>query len=214
MESGRLYVLLGPTNAGKTSLLRVMAGLDRPSTGRVLIGGQDVTGRSVRRRNVAMVYQQFVNYPSFTVYENIASPLRLKGMKRAEIDRKVKETAELLHIEPLLRRLPAELSGGQQQRCAIARALGSRKPSCCCSTSRSSISTTSCARSCARSCAPSSPGGIRSSSTPPPSPWRRSSWAAMPSSWARGGCCSRGRRSRSITGRARPGSPRSSPTPP
>lgn len=123
LESGRLYVLLGPTNAGKTSLLRVMAGLDRPSTGRVLIGGQDVTGRSVRRRNVAMVYQQFVNYPSFTVYDNIASPLRLKGMRRAEVDRKVRETAELLHIEPLLRRLPAELSGGQQQRCAIARAL-------------------------------------------------------------------------------------------
>lgn len=123
LESGRLYVLLGPTNAGKTSLLRVMAGLDRPSEGRVLIGGQDVTGRSVRRRNVAMVYQQFVNYPSFTVYDNIASPLRLKGLKRAEVERKVKETAELLHIEPLLQRLPAELSGGQQQRCAIARAL-------------------------------------------------------------------------------------------
>lgn len=123
LESGGLYVLLGQTGAGKTSLMRVMAGLDRPTEGRILVGGEDVTGRSIRRRNVAMVYQQFVNYPSFTVYDNIASPLRLKGMRRAEIDRKVRETAELLHIEGLLDRLPAELSGGQQQRCAIARAL-------------------------------------------------------------------------------------------
>jgi glycerol transport system ATP-binding protein len=123
MESGQLYVLLGQTSAGKTSLLRVMAGLDRPTEGRVMIGGVDVTQKSVRQRNVAMVYQQFVNYPSFTVYDNIASPLRLRRFRRAEIDKRVKETAELLHIEGLLNRLPAELSGGQQQRCAIARAV-------------------------------------------------------------------------------------------
>jgi glycerol transport system ATP-binding protein len=123
LESGQLYVLLGQTSAGKTSLMRVMAGLDRPTEGRILLGGTDVTHQSVRRRNVAMVYQQFVNYPSFTVYDNIASPLRLKGLRRADIDKRVKETAELLHIEKLLDRLPAELSGGQQQRCAIARAL-------------------------------------------------------------------------------------------
>ena len=72
-------VLLGATQAGKTSLMRVMAGLDAPSTGRVLADGQDVTGVPVRRRNVAMVYQQFINYPSMTVADNIASPLRLKG---------------------------------------------------------------------------------------------------------------------------------------
>ena len=123
MESGQLYVLLGQTTAGKTSLLRVMAGLDRPSEGRVVIDGVDVTQQSVRQRNVAMVYQQFVNYPSFTVYDNIASPLKLRGFRWPEIDRRVKETAELLHIEGLLQRLPAELSGGQQQRLAIARAL-------------------------------------------------------------------------------------------
>lgn len=123
MESGGLYVLLGQTSAGKTSLLRVMAGLDRPSEGRILLNGVDVTQQSVRQRNVAMVYQQFVNYPSFSVYDNIASPLRLRGFRGPEIDRRVKETAELLHIEGLLQRLPAELSGGQQQRLAIARAL-------------------------------------------------------------------------------------------
>jgi glycerol transport system ATP-binding protein len=123
LESGQHYVLLGQTGSGKTSLMRVMAGLDRPTEGRVLLGGDDITHKSVRQRSVAMVYQQFVNYPSFSVYDNIASPLRLRRLPRAEIDKRVKEVAELLHIETLLDRLPAELSGGQQQRCAIARAL-------------------------------------------------------------------------------------------
>jgi len=116
-------VLLGRTLAGKTSLLRIMAGLDRPTTGRILIDGEDLTGVSVRKRSVAMVYQQFINYPSLSVYENIASPLRRSGLNKPEIDRKVRETAEILHLEGLLQRLPAELSGGQQQRTAIARAL-------------------------------------------------------------------------------------------
>ena len=88
-----LYVLLGPTLAGKTSLMRLMAGLDRPTSGRVLVDGVDVTGVSVRQRSVAMVYQQFINYPSLTAYDNIASPLRLQGARKAEIDRKVRETA-------------------------------------------------------------------------------------------------------------------------
>ncbi|MCB1882561.1 MAG: ABC transporter ATP-binding protein [Geminicoccaceae bacterium] len=123
LDDGRLYVLLGPTLAGKTSLLRVMAGLDRPTRGRLLADGKDVTGASVRRRNVAMVYQQFINYPSFTVRDNIASPLRIKGMDKSEIESRVLAAARRVQIEPLLDRLPAELSGGQQQRCAIARAL-------------------------------------------------------------------------------------------
>ncbi len=118
-----LHVLLGPTLAGKTSLMRVMAGLDRPTSGRVVVDGRDVTGADVRRRNVAMVYQQFINYPSFTVYDNIASPLKIKGLDKASIERKVREAAERVSIAPLLDRLPAELSGGQQQRVAIARAL-------------------------------------------------------------------------------------------
>ncbi len=121
--SGSRNVLLGRTLAGKTSLLRIMAGLDRPSAGKVFIDGRDVTGVSVRKRSVAMVYQQFVNYPSLTIYKNIASPLKLSGMNKKEMDKRVRETAEMLHIEHLLDRLPAELSGGQQQRTAIARAL-------------------------------------------------------------------------------------------
>lgn len=124
LEPGSLNVLLGPTQAGKTSLLRVMAGLDRPTSGALHVDGREVTGISVRKRNVSMVYQQFVNYPSLTVFDNIASPLRqTKRLSRQEIDRKVRATAEMLRIDQLLNRLPAELSGGQQQRTAIARAL-------------------------------------------------------------------------------------------
>jgi glycerol transport system ATP-binding protein len=123
LESGSRNVILGRTLAGKTSLLRIMAGIDRPSRGRILIDGKNVTGTWVRKRSVAMVYQQFINYPSLTVYKNIASPLKIAGCKKAEIDRRVREIAEILHIEDLLDRLPVDLSGGQQQRTAIARAL-------------------------------------------------------------------------------------------
>jgi ABC-type sulfate/molybdate transport systems ATPase subunit len=119
-------VLLGATQAGKTSLMRVMAGLDKPFQGRVLADGADVTGMPVRERNVAMVYQQFINYPSMTVAANIASPLRLRGEKG--IDERVRALAAKLHIEPFLDRLPAELSGGQQQRVALARALAKDAP--------------------------------------------------------------------------------------
>ncbi len=122
LRSG-LNVLIGPTLAGKTSLMRVLAGLDRPNSGRLLLDGQDVTGVPVQRRSVAMVYQQFINYPSLNVYDNIASPLKVARVPRAEIERRVRETAALLHIEDLLHRLPGELSGGQQQRTAMARAL-------------------------------------------------------------------------------------------
>lgn len=124
LEPGSFHILLGRTRAGKTSLLRLMAGLDKPTTGTLRADGADVTRVDVRHRNVAMVYQQFVNYPSLTVYENIASPLRLAGKLRGqELDRRVRETAAALRLEPFLERLPAELSGGQQQRTAMARAL-------------------------------------------------------------------------------------------
>ena len=119
-------VLLGATQAGKTTLMRVMAGLDAPSKGRVLVDGVDVTGQPVRQRNVAMVYQQFINYPSLTVADNIASPLKLR--KEKNIGARVAELAAKLHIEPFLKRLPAELSGGQQQRVALARALAKNAP--------------------------------------------------------------------------------------
>jgi glycerol transport system ATP-binding protein len=101
----------------------LMAGLDKPSTGRILWEGRDVTGVKVQDRQVAMVYQQFINYPGLTVFENIASPLRLMGKPQAEIDRAVRATAEMLRLTPMLTRKPLELSGGQQQRCALARAL-------------------------------------------------------------------------------------------
>ncbi len=122
-EKGTVNVILGRTLAGKTSLLRLMAGLDRPTKGRILEDGTDVSGVKVRKRSVAMVYQQFINYPSLTVYQNIASSLRIAGYPREEIDRRVRSAARMLHIDPLLDRLPAELSGGQQQRTAIARSL-------------------------------------------------------------------------------------------
>jgi glycerol transport system ATP-binding protein len=126
LTRGSLNVLLGATLAGKTSLMRLMAGLDAPSSGRVLIDGKDVTGWPVQRRSVAMVYQQFINYPSLSVYENIASPLRVAGLPSAEIESRVRDAARLLKLEPYLDRKPLNLSGGQQQRTAIARALVKR----------------------------------------------------------------------------------------
>ncbi len=123
LEAGPFNTLLGTTLAGKTTLMQLMAGLEKPSSGRVLFRGQDVTGVAVRRRNVAMVYQQFINYPNFTVFENIASPLRVARMAEDEIRERVGRIAEMLHISKLLDRRPAELSGGQQQRTAMARAL-------------------------------------------------------------------------------------------
>ena len=119
-------VLLGATQAGKTTLMRVMAGLDAPAKGRVLADGNDVTGKPVRERDVAMVYQQFINYPSMTVANNIASPLKLRGDKN--VAARVQELAAKLHIDMFLERLPAELSGGQQQRVALARALAKDAP--------------------------------------------------------------------------------------
>jgi glycerol transport system ATP-binding protein len=125
---GAVTVLLGATQAGKTTLMRLMAGLDVPSRGRVLVDGADATGVPVRERNVAMVYQQFINYPSMTVFDNIASPLKLRGERGAALAQKVQGLAERLHIEVFLDRLPAALSGGQQQRVALARALAKAAP--------------------------------------------------------------------------------------
>ncbi|MBX9454113.1 MAG: ABC transporter ATP-binding protein [Mesorhizobium sp.] len=123
LSHGSLNVLLGPTLSGKTSLMRLMAGLDVPTSGSVWLDGKDVTGVAVQKRNVAMVYQQFINYPAMTVYENIASPLRVAGHDRAAIDREVRQAAELLRLTPYLDRKPLNLSGGQQQRTALARAI-------------------------------------------------------------------------------------------
>jgi len=123
LEEGTFNILLGSTLAGKTTLMQLMAGLDRPTSGEIWFRGRNVTGVRVQQRNVSMVYQQFINYPNLSVYENIASPLRVAGMGNAEIDARVRKFAGLLRLIPMLQRRPSELSGGQQQRTAIARAL-------------------------------------------------------------------------------------------
>ncbi len=128
LAPGELHILLGPTLSGKTTLMRLMAGLDKPTSGEIVMNGKAVTGAPVRKRNVAMVYQQFVNYPSLSVYENIASPLRVRGVANRKIKQKVSATAEILGIKEFLRRRPSELSGGQQQRVALARALVKEAP--------------------------------------------------------------------------------------
>ncbi len=123
LEPGGFNILLGTTLSGKTTLMRLMAGLEKPTNGEVWASGRNVTGLPVQQRSVAMVYQSFINYPSFTVYENIASPLKVAGLSKQEIDDKVHRFADLLKLTPMLNRLPKELSGGQQQRTALARAL-------------------------------------------------------------------------------------------
>jgi glycerol transport system ATP-binding protein len=103
--------------------MQLMAGIQKPSSGEVWFRGKNVTQVPVQKRNVSMVYQQFINYGNFTVYENIASPLRVAGLPETEIASRVSKAAELLRLVPMLQRRPNELSGGQQQRTAIARAI-------------------------------------------------------------------------------------------
>ena len=123
LEPGRFNVLLGETGAGKTSLIKLMAGLDHPASGRIVMNGQDVTGHSPQRRNISLVHQFFVNYPHMTVFDNIASPLRVAGLPKSEIQGRVEAAADVLRLRPMLNRRPHELSGGQQQRTALARAI-------------------------------------------------------------------------------------------
>ena len=123
LAPGGFNVLLGATNAGKTSLIKLMAGLEQPSGGDIIMDGAVVTGLSPQRRNISLVHQFFVNYPHLSVYENIASPLRVAGVPRDQIDARVQEAAEILQLTPMLLRKPQELSGGQQQRTALARAI-------------------------------------------------------------------------------------------
>ena len=122
-----LTVLSGPTLAGKTSLMRIAAGLDKPTSGTVRLDGKDVTGVPVRDRDVGFVYQEFINYPAMTVAKNIAAPLERAGTSsKAEINARVTEVVDLLHLGHYVDRRPGELSGGQQQRVAIARALAKK----------------------------------------------------------------------------------------
>lgn len=123
LHPGHFNVLLGATGSGKTSLIKLMAGLDPIASGRIEMDGQDVTRLNTQKRNISLVHQFFVNYPHMTVFENIASPLRVAGMAASEIQGRVEEAADILQLRPMLHRKPLELSGGQQQRCALARAI-------------------------------------------------------------------------------------------
>ena len=123
LETSHFNVLLGQTGSGKTSLIKMMAGRDPIAGGQVVMDGDDVTKLSTQNRNISLVHQFFVNYPHMTVYDNIASPLKVAGMAKSEVQGRVEEAADILQLRPMLNRRPHELSGGQQQRTALARAI-------------------------------------------------------------------------------------------
>jgi sn-glycerol 3-phosphate transport system ATP-binding protein len=123
VEDGEMIVVVGASGCGKSTLLRIVAGLETPSAGRVLIGGRDVTALEPADRDIAMVFQNYALYPHMSVFDNMAYGLKIRGTPRAEIRRRVDETAELLGISPLLERRPRQLSGGQRQRVAMGRAI-------------------------------------------------------------------------------------------
>ncbi len=123
VNEGEFLVLLGPSGCGKSTLLHSIAGLNDVADGRIEIGGQDMTWADPSKRNIGMVFQSYALYPTMTVERNLSFGLRIQGLPTAEIARRVKRTAEMLQLEPLLGRKPAQLSGGQRQRVAIGRAL-------------------------------------------------------------------------------------------
>jgi multiple sugar transport system ATP-binding protein len=123
VRDGEFMVLLGPSGCGKTTFLRIVAGLERPTSGEIRIGGHVVNEVPPRARGVAMVFQSYGLYPHLTVWNNIAFPLRTQGTRRAEIKPKVEWAARLLGIDHLAQRRPRQLSGGERQRVALARAL-------------------------------------------------------------------------------------------
>lgn len=122
-QPGRITVVLGRNRSGKTRLCRLLAGLEPTGGGQIILDGADISSTPPRQRPVSLVYQTFVNYPTLTVAENIASPMRARGLPAGQRRRRVEELAASLQIGDLLDRRPAQLSGGQQQRLAIARAL-------------------------------------------------------------------------------------------
>ncbi|BDX29708.1 sn-glycerol-3-phosphate import ATP-binding protein UgpC [Mycobacterium antarcticum] len=127
VADGEFLILVGPSGCGKSTALRLLAGLDKPTSGEIRIGGSVVNGLAPGERDIAMVFQNYALYPHMTVYRNLAYGLRQRRTPRAEIDRRVRETADLLEIGELLDRKPGQLSGGQRQRVAMGRALV-RKP--------------------------------------------------------------------------------------
>src|SRR5215203_4180123 len=127
IADGEFMVLVGPSGSGKTTALRMLAGLEEVDAGAVLLDGRDVSDDPPKRRDVAMVFQNYALYPYLTVAANIAFPLRMAKVSRAERDARVREVAELLELTPFLERKPGQLSGGQRQRVAMGRAIV-RKP--------------------------------------------------------------------------------------
>jgi ABC-type sugar transport system ATPase subunit len=123
IPDGELMVLVGPSGCGKSTALRMIAGLEQPSSGRITIGERDMAGLSPGARDVAMVFQSYALYPHMSVRDNLAFPLRRRRMAKDEIGRRVTAMAEMLELGDLLRRTPAQLSGGQRQRVAMGRAL-------------------------------------------------------------------------------------------
>lgn len=126
VEEKEFIVLLGPSGCGKTTTMRMIAGLEEVTRGTILLEGKDITDIPPRDRGISMVFQNYAIWPHMTVYENIAFSLKLKKMPGAEIKQRVQETADMVKIGELLKRLPGQLSGGQQQRVALARALAVR----------------------------------------------------------------------------------------
>ena len=120
---GELLVLVGPSGCGKSTALRLLAGLDAPDSGRVSIDGRDITGAAPQDRDVAMVFQGYALYPHMTARENIAFPLKMRGIARSERESRVREVADMLGLGKLLERRPGELSGGERQRVAMGRAI-------------------------------------------------------------------------------------------
>jgi ABC-type sugar transport system ATPase subunit len=120
---GEFVSVLGPSGSGKSTLLKLIAGIEEVSGGHVYFDGRDVTQRPPERRDVAMVFQSYALYPTMTVFDNIAFPLRVRKVPKADVRRRVEEVAEMLGLEGLLRRRPRELSGGERQRTAIGRAM-------------------------------------------------------------------------------------------
>lgn len=125
IHDGEFMVLLGPSGAGKTTTLKLISGVEHPNQGLIYIGDRLVNAIEPQKRNVAMAFESYALYPHFKVYDNLAFPLRAPGRKftQPEVDRRVREVAEMLNITPLLDRAPAHLSGGQRQRVSLGRAL-------------------------------------------------------------------------------------------
>lgn len=123
IAEGEFLAILGPSGCGKSTTMRMIAGLEVPTAGEVLIGGKSVTHLPPRARNVSMVFQSYALYPHMSVLENIAFPLKARGVLRTERDAKIKWASAMLGIEPLLRRKPGRLSGGEKQKVALARSL-------------------------------------------------------------------------------------------